>query len=193
MAVENKGNLITRRAFHGEHGKRMHRALALHEVTGKAMPTVYQMMVEATPFNTWRPSPLHVVCEMIRRSHDFDRRESSPISYARELAEYPLEFLRELIAETEEGNAPAAGGDSVAKVNSLLKEVADANFLLRGRLLADLTPGEAKELRERLMGVVTLGRELQAMTEAALRRAEEDYPGAPIQGERLARRVAAPE
>lgn len=178
MGVENKGNLITRRAFAGEDGGRSHRMPTLRRIVNKAMSTAYQMTEEVGAYGSGTPSPLHMVCELIRELEGFDKSEESEISFALEMAHYPLSFLSQLRGEI------GASGDSVGRLNFLLKNASDANYMLRGRDLKDLTLGELKEFSQKVMNVVSTGHELGMMTDDQLKTKERDYPGAPIQGER---------
>ena len=172
--VENKGNLITRRAFADTD-----RMPVLRRVVNKAMSTAYQMTEEVGDYGSGTPSPLHMLCELIRESYELNARERRELSTALELAEYPLCFLHELM-----GESPAAG-DSVGKINFLMKTASDANYLLKARLLENLTPGELKDFARLMRDCATVARELVMLAEARAEAVEGDYPGAPVQGERL--------
>lgn len=172
---ENRGNLITRRAFADEYGGRAGRTAAFCRVTARARSTAYQMMEEVGEFGSGTPSPLHVVCELVRAAEDLDRAEGSEVSYAHELASYPLTFLRQLRA----GGAPA---DSVQKINLVLKSASDANYMLKGRRLEDLTPGELRAFNELMLTVAGAALELEMVADALL--GAHNFPGAPVQRER---------
>jgi len=174
--VDNKGNLVTRRAF-ADTG-RMH---ILRRIVNKAMSTAYQMTEEVGEYGSGTPSPLHMVCEQIRESHEQDVKEGVEVSTAQELAEYPLAFYRQLRGEVD------TRGDFVGKKNRMMKASSDANYMLRGRELEDLTPGELKEFSAYMMTVGTLARELEQMADEVLQAVQ--YPGAPIQAERAFRRT----
>jgi hypothetical protein len=177
-APVNKGNLITRRAFSGDNFERSHRMPELRRVVNKKMSTAYQMTEEVGAFGSGSPSPLHMVCELIRECEAMDRKEDCEISTAQELARYPLTFLSQLRGEV------ALDGDAINKINLLLKNASDANYQLRGRDLKDLPPVELKEFGQKVLNVCSIAHELGMMTDAQLMAVESSYPGAPIQGER---------
>jgi hypothetical protein len=172
---ENRGNLITRRAFADEYGERTGRTAAFCRMTAKARSTAYQMMEEVGEFGSGTPSPLHVLCELVRAAEEFDRAEGSEVSYAHELASYPLAFLRQL-------RAGGARADSVQKINLVLKSASDANYMLKGRRLEDLPPGELRAFNELMMTVAGAALELEMLVDALL--GAQDFPGAPVPGER---------
>lgn len=176
MPADNKGNLITRRAFADTD-----RMQVLRRVVNKAMSTAYQMTEEVGEYGSGTPSPLHMHCELIREAYELDTREGAEVSTAQELAEYPLAFLRQLRGES------ATGGDFVCKVNCMLKAGAQANYIVRGRDLRGMTPGELREFSQQLMTVSTLAGELIHMADEAERAIQ--FPGAPIQAERQFRRT----
>lgn len=176
-APDNKGNLITRRSFTDEGGLHANRIKDLHEVTGRALSTCYQYTEELGLYGSGTPSPLFVVIESVRRLYQRDTEEGCAISSAQEFAQAPLIFLSQLRGET------ASDGDAINKLNFLLKNASDANYLLRGRGLEDLTPGELKEFGQKVMNAGSIAHELGMMIDHQLRTKESGYPGAPIQGE----------
>lgn len=180
----NKGNLVTRRAFAERDDVELpdYRMKALRRVVNKAMSTAYQMTEECGEYGSGTPSPAHMLCELIREAHEMDAREGVDYSTAQELAEYPLTFLTQL-----RGGGVEAGGDFICKKNRMMKAGTDANFMLKGRELHQLTPGELHEFSASMMTVATLARELEQMADRAL--AEVQFPGAPIQSERPFRRT----
>src|ERR1043165_189933 len=176
MDVINKGNLIVRRAFADTD-----RMATLRRVVNKAMSTAYQMTEEVGDYGSGTPSPLHMTCELIREAYEADCKTRAVAPTARELAEYPLQFYRELTGEV----APAA--DFIGRFNYMLKSATDANFLLEGRKLTELTPGELREFSRLIMNIQgACGALLVAASEAEQ---HFDYPGAPVQGERVLRRA----
>jgi hypothetical protein len=177
-APHNKGNLITRRAFTEEGGLHANRIRDLHEVTGRALSTCYQYTEEIGLYGSGTPSPLYVVIESVRRLHARDTEEGCAISYAQEFAQAPLIFLSQLRGETP------SDIDAVGKLNFLLKNASDANYMLRGRDLKELPPSDLKDFAQKLMTVVSIAHELGMMVDGQIRLKEGDYPGAPIQGER---------
>jgi hypothetical protein len=165
--LENKGNLITRRAFADTN-----RMATFRQVTNKAWSSAYQMTEEVGEYGSGRPSPLHMLCELIAVSEEADRREGKEFSTALEQAEYPLLFLMQL------RGALSIGKDAVGKLNLLNKSVSDAMYILNGRDVAELTPNELKECRG-----------LGLFIDAKLAEASAAFPGAPVQGERSLRRA----
>jgi len=177
-APENKGNIITRRAFSPERGELELMAI-LRRVTNKAKSTAYQMVEEVGEYGSGLPSPLHTVCELIRERYEWEQDNGCEFSVAQEMAEYPLEYFRQLRGEAR------PGCDFVGRVNVMLKSASDANYLLKGRGPRELTPGELKEFSRLVMNVTAAARELGMAADEALRGAESEYPGAPIPGDRL--------
>lgn len=186
MAVENKGNLIIRRAFFGAHGEFPERMETLRRTVNKAMSTAYQMTEEVGPFGSGTPSPLYVLCELIRQREELDRKEGVEISTAQELAQYPLTFLSQLRGEISHD-----GGAAVDKLVLLLKDASDANYMLRGRDLKELTPGELKDFGQKMMNVYSVAHELGMMTDGVLNASEDSYPGIPLQKDRPHREMSA--
>ena len=178
MDVSNKGNLITRRAFADTD-----RMATLRRIVNKAMSTAYQMTEEVGEYGSGTPSPLHMVCELIRESFELDAKAGAEVSSAQELAEYPLVFLRQLRGEIE------TKGDFVCKVNCLMKRAADAGYLLKGRDLRELTPAELKEFAGHMIAAAALARELEHMADEAMGLIQ--FPGSPIQRERSQTKISA--
>lgn len=172
---ENKGNLVTRRAFADLRGLRPGRTAAFCRVTGRKASTAYQMMEEVGEFGSGTPSPLHVLCDLIAEAEKFDAAERSEVSHAHELASYPLTYLRQL-------RAGEASPDSVQKINLVLKSASDANYMLKGRRLEDLPPGELRDFNELMLTVAGAALELEMLVDALL--GKNDFPGAPVQRER---------
>lgn len=167
--VENKGNLVTRRAFSGENFERSHRMPTLRRIVNKAMSTAYRMTEEVGEFGSGTPSPLHQVCEQIRELERHDREDGCEISTAQEVADYPALFLRELRREK------APNCDPFGKMNFLLKTCSDANYSLRAREMKQLSPGELKEFRQKMMNASEAARELVQMADALILEGEEAY------------------
>lgn len=184
MAVENKGNLITRRAFAGDDGERAHRMKVLRRIVNKAMSTTYQMTEEIGDFGSGSPSPLHQLCEMVRECLAMDKEEGSGVSTALELARYPQSFLAQLRGEV------SLEGDVAQKLTLLLKVVSDANFQLQGRPLSELKLGELKEFAQQALTAGSLAHELQVIAEALISERGINYPGSPMQGDRIRSRDA---
>lgn len=182
---ENKGNLITRRAFSERDGVELSdaRMKVLRHVVNKAMSTAYQMTEECGEYGSGRPSPLHMLCELIREAHDLDAKDGLDFSTAQELAEYPLTFLRLLRGQI------GLTGDFVCKLNYLVKTAGDAMYSLKGRDLPHLSPGELKAFADYMIGVAGLAAALQAMADDQAQRL--NYPGAPCQRERIVREAGA--
>ncbi|HWT01148.1 MAG TPA: hypothetical protein VN256_12945 [Pyrinomonadaceae bacterium] len=176
MQVENKGNLVTRRAFAERDGVDLHRIKILARVTNKALSMAYQMTEEVGLYGSGRRSHLYVLCELVRELFEIEQREGGEVSAALEMARYPLSFLQQL-----RGDVPDEG-DAIHKLNFLLKSASDANYQLKGRDLKDLTPGELRDFEQKLLNVMTLAHELSIMVDAQIGAAE--YPGAPIMRER---------
>lgn len=178
MPVVNQGNLITRRAFAERDGIRLYRVELLADITQRSGSMAYKMTEEIGIFGSGSPSPLHVLCELIRATEEVEKREGSEFSSALELAEYPLIFLRALRGEK------GIETDAVGKLNFLTKNSADASYLLNGRDLKDLNLGELDQLRELAMNAATLAHELGTMTERQIAETESRYKGAPVMRER---------
>ncbi|HEX8708834.1 MAG TPA: hypothetical protein VF723_11370 [Pyrinomonadaceae bacterium] len=178
MPVENQGNLVTRRAFAQRDGVKLRRIELLAEITQKSGATAYKMTEEMGLFGSGSPSPLYVLCELIRAIEEIEQREGVEFSSALEMAEYPRRFLRALRGE--------AGCDVEAsgKLKVLIKSAADANFLLDGRELKDLNLGELKDFRELTMNGATLAHELAVMVDRQIEDADSRYRGTPTMRER---------
>jgi hypothetical protein len=184
--VTNKGNLITRRGFAGENGERSHRMTVLNRLVNKSISVCYKYMQEVGMFGSGIPSPMHLVCEMIRALEELDIQEGCEISTAREMAEYPLRYLRQLRGEITPCNNP------VDRMISLVKSVSDANFILRNRELRDVSPGELKDISSKLLDAANIAHELGVAADEQAQMKGKDYPGAPVQQDR-ARREAVSE
>jgi hypothetical protein len=179
--IENQGNLITRRAFTDEFKLHADRLRELHLLTHKSGSVCYRYTEEVGLYGSGLPSPLHVVIESVRRLYELDTEEGCEISFAQEFADAPAIFLRRLRGEI------VGGLDAIGKINFLLKNVTDANFLLKGRDLFELALGELKEFRRLMMNAASLAREIQTMADARIEVLENSYPGAPFQRERALR------
>jgi hypothetical protein len=178
MTVENQGNLIIRRAFAQRDGVSLYRIELLAKITQKSGALAYKMTEEVGLFGSGSPSPLYVLCELVRAIEEIEQGEGGNFSAALEMAEYPLRFLRAL--RGDEGIETDANG----KLNFLLKNTADANFLLNGRTLSDLNLGELKQFREFVMNAATLAHDLGMLTESRIEEAESRFKGAPVARER---------
>lgn len=179
MQPDNKGNLVTRRAFAKRDGVDLHRVNVLARVTNKSMSMSYQMTEEVGEFGSGRKSPLHLVCELIGAIEEIEKQEGSEFSAALEMAEYPLSFLRQL-----RGDIPI-DKDATGKLNSLLKIVSDAIYYMKGRELTDLTPGELKEFSQKMMSASNTASEIGMLADAQIELREANFSGSPVQGERL--------
>lgn len=172
----NLGNTLMRRAFVGENEElRERRMPRFRQVLNVEWSTAYKYLEEVGAFGSGRPSPLFKLCQLIELCHEMDVADATPVSYARELAEYPMLFFLAV-----SGGGAAAETDTVQRMNFLLKSASDANFLLKGRALENLGPGELREFRRHLHDSIAAARDLEAQVEARLREAEERYPGAPV-------------
>lgn len=176
--ITNNGNPITRRAFTDDLGVHPDRGRALVRTTNKARATCYQYTEDLPPNGSGLPSPLHVVCEQIRELDALCREQACPLDCAREVADYPAQFLAQLRSA-----APRAG-DAVARMNLLMKTAADANFLLKGRRLEDLAAGEQKEFSQLAMSAATYARELAQVADDLVARYEAAHEGVPWRRER---------
>src|ERR1051325_2752397 len=177
--IENKGNTVIRRAFAERDGLRLHRVEILAQVTNKAMSTAYQMTEDVGLYGSGRPSPLYIVCELVSRLEEIEREGTGGVSAAMEVARYPLDFLRQLRGEIQ------IDSDARHSLNLLLKNISDANFLLAGRELKDITPGELREFLHLIMNCVTASHELEAICDSLIQAREASYPGVPFQRERI--------
>lgn len=177
---ENKGNLITRRAFAERDGVKLRRIEILAEVTHKKGATAYQMTEEVGLFGSGRKSPLHIQCELIKRLV-----EEGDLTAAREMAAYPRIYLNEL-----EAGGPR--GDAIAILCHLLKSVSDASYIVKGRAIEDLPLGELKEFSEKIISAMAAASALGLVTEALIETKERGHKGTPVQAERISSSVRAP-
>lgn len=143
------------------------------------MSTAYQMTEEVGEYGSGTPSPLYIVCELIRELYELEIKLGWEISMAHAMAQYPMTYLKQLRGEI------ATDSDAISKLNSLLKNTADANYLLAGRDLKDLTPGELKEFESHMTNIAAVAGELGLMTDEQRQAVERSYPGAPIPRERI--------
>lgn len=173
-SVVNNGNLVTRRAFADTD-----RMKVLRRVVNKAMSTAYQMTEEVGEYGSGTPSPLHMVCDLVAELYEIESREGAHVSHAQEMADYPALYLALL-----RGGA-TKGADAPGKLNFLMKSAADANFLVKGRTLAEMSVRELKEFAGFMANAAVLARELAQLAETQIGRHAEDFPGAPVQAERL--------
>lgn len=173
-SIVNNGNLVTRRAFADTD-----RMKVLRRVVNKAMSTAYQMTEEVGEYGSGTPSPLHMVCDLVAELYDIESTEGAHVSHAQEMADYPALFLAQL-----RGGAPRAA-DAPGKLNFLMKSAADANFLVKGRAVADMSARELREFAGLMTNAAVLARELAQIAETQIERHADEYPGAPVQGERL--------
>lgn len=181
----NLGNTLMRRAFVGENEElRERRMPRFRQVLNVEWSTAYKYLEEVGAFGSGRPSPLFKLCQLIELCHEMDVADATPVSYARELAEYPMLFF----LAASGGGAPAEA-DTVQRMNFLLKSASDANFLLRGRALEMIGLGELRLFRRHLHDSIAAARDLVAQVEARLREAEDSYPGAPVPREHVPKAV----
>lgn len=160
QAVPNLGNIVTHRAF-VETG----RIEILRQTVNKKMSTAYKMTEELPPRGSGSPSPLYVLCELIRKTVERDIAEGRTASTAQELAEYPLQFFKSLFIGNASEESPP---DVRALFNTLFREAGAAMGALNGGQLEDMSPRDLKAERQRLMTVASAASTLQTIIDAVL-------------------------
>lgn len=182
----NLGNILMRRAFVGDNEELRERRMArFREVLNVKWSTAYKYLEEVGAFGSGRPSPLYKLCQLIELCHEFDVADRAPVSYARELAEYPMRYFRALTGAT--AAAVASGFDAFQRMSFLLKSASDANYVLKGRDFEGLSPGELKTIRRHLHDAMAAARDLEAQVAARLGEVEASFPGAPVLREHAAK------
>lgn len=178
MTVENQGNLVTCRSFVKRDGVKLHRVEMLAEITRKKGSTAYKMTEPLGHFGSGTPSPLHIVCELIRELDGVEQQDAPGYSSALEMATYPLRFYRALRGEK------SADADADSKLRQLVKHASDASYLLSGRALKVLTLNDLRVFLEHVMSAATLAHELGMMTDCQITETDSRYKGQPIMRER---------
>lgn len=188
LAVINHGNLYTRRAFTSYLKIHKDRIPLLVEITNKGRSTCDQYCYETGEFGSGIPSPLHIHLECIRKLYEIECAEGGTgISFAQEMAEAPLAFLKQLKQLRQKTLAVWASGIGSDKLDLLINEAAFTNLKLKGRPLDALTPGELEELHKLAMNVRTLGEEFEQLIAEQRGVAEASFTGSPFPVERVSR------